>query len=79
MTSDSINWMNEVRWNADGLLPVIAQDAATGTVLMMAWMNAEPCNKRFSAGKPFTGPAPASAYGTKADPQATYKGPDDPA
>lgn len=29
------------RWNADGLVPAIAQDASTGEVLMMAWMNAE--------------------------------------
>lgn len=29
------------RWNADGLLPAIAQDATTGEVLMMAWMNAK--------------------------------------
>ena len=28
-------------WNADGLLPAIAQDAKTGEVLMMAWMNEE--------------------------------------
>ena len=28
-------------WNADGLLPAIAQDAHTGEVLMMAWMNEE--------------------------------------
>jgi len=28
-------------WNADGLLPAIAQDANTGEVLMMAWMNEE--------------------------------------
>ena len=30
-----------VRWNADGLVPVIAQDARNGQVLMLAWMNAE--------------------------------------
>ena len=29
------------RWNSDGLLPAIAQDAHSGEVLMMAWMNAE--------------------------------------
>lgn len=29
------------RWNADGLIPAIAQDASTGRVLMLAWMNAE--------------------------------------
>lgn len=30
-----------VRWNADGLVPAIAQDAASGAVLMLAWMNRE--------------------------------------
>ena len=29
-----------VRWNADGLVPAIAQDARSGRVLMLAWMNA---------------------------------------
>ena len=29
-----------LRYNADGLIPAIAQDAETGEVLMMAWMNA---------------------------------------
>jgi phosphoribosyl-AMP cyclohydrolase len=29
------------RWNADGLIPVIAQEQSSGEVLMMAWMNAE--------------------------------------
>jgi len=28
-------------WNADGLLPAIAQDWQTGSVLMLAWMNAD--------------------------------------
>ena len=28
-------------WNSDGLIPAIAQDAATGDVLMLAWMNSE--------------------------------------
>jgi len=31
----------ELRWNADGLLPAIAQDHESGQVLMLAWMNAE--------------------------------------
>ncbi|MGE4530252.1 MAG: bifunctional phosphoribosyl-AMP cyclohydrolase/phosphoribosyl-ATP diphosphatase HisIE [Acidithiobacillus sp.] len=30
-----------VRWNSDGLVPAVAQDARTGQVLMLAWMNAE--------------------------------------
>jgi phosphoribosyl-AMP cyclohydrolase len=29
----------EIAYNADGLVPAIAQDKATGTVLMLAWMN----------------------------------------
>ena len=32
-------WLDEVDWNADGLVPVIAQEAGTGKVLMVAWMN----------------------------------------
>ena len=39
--SNSDEWLNEVTWNSDGLVPAIAQDAKTGTVLMMAWMNRE--------------------------------------
>jgi len=36
-----MNWLDEVRWDAEGLVPVIAQDAASGKVLMFAWMNRE--------------------------------------
>lgn len=35
------DWLNEVKWNEAGLVPVIAQDADSGKNLMMAWMNAE--------------------------------------
>lgn len=34
-------WLADVRFDANGLLPAIAQDAVTGVVLMVAWMNAE--------------------------------------
>ncbi len=33
------DWLDEIAWNADGLLPAIAQDHASGEVLMLAWMN----------------------------------------
>lgn len=33
--------LSEVKWNADGLVPAIAQDAGSGRILMMAWMNRE--------------------------------------
>ena len=35
------NWLDEINWTADGLVPVIAQETGTGKVLMMAWMNRE--------------------------------------
>ena len=35
------NWLDQVQWNSDGLLPAIAQDVESGEVLMMAWMNRE--------------------------------------
>ena len=34
-------FLDEIAWNTDGLVPVIAQDCQSGRVLMMAWMNAE--------------------------------------
>ena len=36
-----MNWIDDVRWNADGLVTAIAQDHKTGRVLMVAWMNRE--------------------------------------
>jgi phosphoribosyl-AMP cyclohydrolase len=38
-TINNANWLNKVRWDEHGLVPVIAQEAATGDVLMFAWMN----------------------------------------
>ncbi|MEL6509149.1 MAG: phosphoribosyl-AMP cyclohydrolase [Pseudomonadota bacterium] len=38
-------------FNADGLLPCIAQDAASGEVLMMAWMNAEAVMQTLATGR----------------------------
>jgi phosphoribosyl-AMP cyclohydrolase len=32
-------WLNKIKWDEHGLVPVIAQEAATGDVLMFAWMN----------------------------------------
>jgi phosphoribosyl-AMP cyclohydrolase len=34
-----MDWLDTVQWNADGLVPAIAQDAATGRVLTLAWMD----------------------------------------
>ena len=34
-------WLEEIKWTDDGLVPAIAQDAESGKLLMMAWMNRE--------------------------------------
>lgn len=41
----------EVQFNADGLVPVIAQDAHNGDVLMMAWMNSESLRMTLAEGR----------------------------
>jgi phosphoribosyl-AMP cyclohydrolase len=33
------SYLDEVNWNSDGLVPVIAQDATSGRILMQAWAN----------------------------------------
>ena len=35
------SWLNDVKWDDQGLVPAIAQDASSGEILMMAWMNSE--------------------------------------
>ena len=36
-----LSWLDTVKWDSKGLVPAIAQDAKSGQVLMMAWMNRE--------------------------------------
>ena len=36
-----MSWLDEVPWNEEGLITAVAQDAASGRVLMVAWMNRE--------------------------------------
>ncbi|MDO4230843.1 MAG: phosphoribosyl-AMP cyclohydrolase [Lautropia sp.] len=45
------DWLDELRWQDDGLLPAIAQDAATGRVLMVAWMNREALQETVQTGR----------------------------
>ena len=35
------DWLEQVCWTQDGLVPVLAQDADSGRLMMMAWMNRE--------------------------------------
>ena len=44
-------WLKKVSWDEHGLVPVIAQEAATGDVLMFAWMNREALSKTVETGE----------------------------
>ena len=35
------DFLDQITWNEDGLLPAVAQDATSGRILMVAWMNRE--------------------------------------
>lgn len=48
MTED---WLNKVNWARDGLVPAIAQEAGTGKVLMVGWMNREALSKTVQSGE----------------------------
>ncbi len=39
MSEQNTDWLEQIKWTDDGLVPVIAQDAESGRILMMAWMN----------------------------------------
>jgi len=47
----SDDWIESVAWNADGLVPAVAQDAASGEVLMLAWMNRESLRRKVDTGE----------------------------
>ena len=46
----SASWLDAIRWTEEGLVPVIAQQAETGKVLMFAWMNRESLALTFAEG-----------------------------
>lgn len=45
------SWMEQIRWTAEGLVPVIAQDKASGRVLMLAWMNRSALEATVTSGR----------------------------
>jgi phosphoribosyl-AMP cyclohydrolase len=45
------DWIESVAWNADGLAPAVAQDAASGEVLMLAWMSRESLRRTVETGE----------------------------
>ncbi len=51
MNNVSPDWLEQVHWNEQGLVPVITQEAASGQVLTLAWMNAEALRLTASEGR----------------------------
>lgn len=46
-----MSWLDQIAWNADGLVPVIAQAQDSGQILMFAWMNREALQLTQSLGR----------------------------
>jgi phosphoribosyl-AMP cyclohydrolase len=46
-----MDWLDKVKWDANGLVPVIAQEASTGKVLMFAWMNRTALEQTVASGE----------------------------
>ncbi len=44
-------WLDDIKWNADGLVPVVAQEAVSGRVLMVAWMNRQALTETAANGR----------------------------
>ncbi len=47
----SAKWLNKIKWDDTGLVPVIAQDAGSNDVLMFAWMNREALARTVETGE----------------------------
>jgi phosphoribosyl-AMP cyclohydrolase len=45
------HWLNKVNWTQDGLVPAVAQEAGSGRVLMVAWMNREALSRTAQTGE----------------------------
>ena len=45
------DWLDQVAWNGDGLVPAVAQDAESGEVLMLAWMNRQALELTVASGE----------------------------
>lgn len=46
-----MNWLDEINWNSEGLVPAIAQEADSGRILMFAWMSRESLERTVACGE----------------------------
>ena len=45
------DWLDKVKWSQDGLVPAVAQEAGSGRVLTVAWMNRDALGKTAQTGE----------------------------
>lgn len=50
-SANETSWLDDVKWDAQGLVPAIAQEADSGEVLMFAWMNREALSLTVAEGR----------------------------
>ena len=50
-STDKADWLDQVRWSPDGLVAAIAQDATSGKVLTLAWMNRDALARTVETGE----------------------------
>src|SRR5215475_8056271 len=50
-STETTGWLDQVRWSPDGLVAAIAQDAASGKVLTLAWMNRDALARTVETGE----------------------------
>lgn len=46
-----MNWLDQIKWDDEGLVPVIAQETGTGHILMFAWMNRDALAQTVAGGE----------------------------
>ena len=67
------NWLDEVKFDQNGLIPAIAQHHQTGRILMVAWMNRESLALTAEKNQAVYSLVHVKNYGTKAKSQDTFK------
>jgi phosphoribosyl-AMP cyclohydrolase len=64
------SFIDQIKWNQDGLLPVVTVDANSRRVLMQAWVNSE---ARFQEDQLFIGLDQGANYGKKENSPGTHR------
>ena len=69
-----MDWLDKVKWSENGLVPAVAQEAGSGRVLNLAWMNREALQKTVASGEAHYWSRSRASSGTKARSRARAEG-----